>query len=179
MPGVCGAIPRQRHLLAMRHRPFRPDVDRGKSVGGTAAMPCGLGCGGPGRGTALGGGRKATPSAGLSRRNCSATVRPMTQATLEYWTDEQRHLSGKCGRNWEIEGEFRRGTRTRSRFKRLRFSRSPIWLRYAAPAIVVPRSNKRFGTVDAARRVFISALASAPAFLALGKWRPAGKRYGD
>jgi len=72
---------------------------------------------------------------------------------VEVWTPhgEESQLSGKCGGDWEIQGNVGRGLQTRSRFKRLDFSRSAIWLWYVAPAIVVPRSDKRFRIVDAAQ----------------------------
>ena len=65
---------------------------------------------------------------------------------------KESQLSGKCGGDWEIQGNVGRGLRTRSGFKRLDLFRSAIWLWYVAPAIVVPRNDPRFRIVDAAQQ---------------------------
>jgi len=79
-------------------------------------------------------------------------VEQLRRQMLQIPYGEESQLSGKCGGDWEIQGNVGRGFRTRSRFKRLDFFRSAIWLWYVAPAIVVPRSNQRFRILDAARQ---------------------------
>jgi len=79
-------------------------------------------------------------------------VEQLRRQMLQIPYGEESQLSGKCGGDWEIQGNVGRGLQTRSRFKRLDFFRSAIWLWYVALAIVVPHSDQRFRIFDAAQQ---------------------------